>query len=281
MGATRVHTVGMRRLVSILLPLPFLVAAACSSASPASPRDREPAPTSGPAGVAATAFTPWSTYHHSPDRAGNVSHGPSGALKVGWTKDLRGAVYGEPLVVGDTLVVSTEENRVYGLDARTGAVTWSTDLGPAQPRSGLPCGNIDPLGVTGTPAYDPETKQVFVAAETRGGEHTLWAIDPTDGSKRWHRNLDTLPDRNRLAEQQRGALLVTPGGWSRSSAGWRATATTTWGTPRPCRPTTGARPPATPCRPRARPASGRPPEPWPPPRAWGTRSWSPAATARS
>src|SRR5690242_21541856 len=41
-----------------------------------------------------------------------------------------------------------------------------------QPLSGLPCGNIDPLGITGTPAYDATTGSVFVVAETRSEEHT-------------------------------------------------------------------------------------------------------------
>ncbi|GAB3659520.1 hypothetical protein GCM10027596_17020 [Nocardioides korecus] len=158
-----------------------------------------------------TSLVDWPTYQHTADRAGRVAAGPRGALKVGWRADLEGAVYGQPLVLGDTLVVATEENQVYGLDARTGRQRWRTDLGTPQPRAGLPCGNIDPLGVTGTPAYDPATRRLFVAAETEGGAHTLWSLDPTDGRKDWHRSLDTQPDRNRLAEQQRGALLVTQG----------------------------------------------------------------------
>ena len=158
-----------------------------------------------------TSLVDWPTYQHGPDRAGRVPTGPQGALEVGWRADLEGAVYGQPLVLGDTLVVATEENQVYGLDARTGKQRWRTDLGRPQPQTGLPCGNIDPLGVTGTPAYDPVTRRLFVAAETAGGAHTLWAIDPTNGRRAWHRGLDTQPDRNRLAEQQRGALLVTQG----------------------------------------------------------------------
>ena len=158
-----------------------------------------------------TDLADWPTYHHTPDRAGHVAIGPSGKLQVGWSKHLEGAVYGEPLVIGDLLVVATEQNQVYGLDARTGRVEWQRDLGKPQPLSGLPCGNIDPLGVTGTPAYDAGTDRVLVAAETDGGAHTLWAIDPADGSAAWKRELDTQTARNRLAEQQRGALLVAGG----------------------------------------------------------------------
>jgi outer membrane protein assembly factor BamB len=153
----------------------------------------------------------WPTYHLTRDRAGFSAGGPTLPLQQAWTKTLTGAVYGEALVVGSTLIVATEENHVYGLDARTGAQLWDTQLGAPQPGSGLPCGNIDPLGITGTPAYDDATGSVFAVAETRGGNHRLWALSVTDGAKRWVRSLDTQPDRDKLAEQQRPASLVTAG----------------------------------------------------------------------
>jgi outer membrane protein assembly factor BamB len=198
----------MRRLVSVLLPLSILIVAACSSASSSSPRS---VPTLGASGVAATSFTPWWTYHHTPDRAGRVVHPAGSPLKAAWTKNLGNAVYGEPLVVGSTLIAATEGDRVFGLNARTGKVRWVKGLGRPQPRSGLPCGDIDPLGITGTPAYDPRTGSVFVVAETRGGHHTLWALNAATGTRRWHESLDVLPKRNRKAEQERSAVLVENG----------------------------------------------------------------------
>src|SRR5205807_2881987 len=42
-----------------------------------------------------------------------------------------GQVYAQPLVVGSTVVVATENEWVYGLDAATGAVNWSTHIGTA------------------------------------------------------------------------------------------------------------------------------------------------------
>jgi outer membrane protein assembly factor BamB len=90
-------------------------------------------------------------------------------------------------------------------------VRWHVELGTPQPLSGLPCGNIDPLGITGTPAYGAGTGSVYVAAETLGGHHTLWALNPLTGARRWHRGLATQHNRNPTAEQQRGALLVTHG----------------------------------------------------------------------
>ena len=132
-------------------------------------------------------------------------------MRRAWTKNLGDAVYGEPLVVGSTLIVATEGDRVFGLNARTGHVRWRRSLGTPQPQSGLPCGDIDPLGITGTPAYDARTGSVFAVAETLGGHHTLWALNARTGHKRWHRSLDVLPNRNRKAEQERSALLVEHG----------------------------------------------------------------------
>ena len=207
----------MRRLVSVLLPLSCVLAAACSSASPAVSRPtpavhaRASQQTTRDPATRASGFTPWWTYHRTPSRSGQTSPAPGTPLRSAWTKNLGGAVYGEPLVVGSTLIVATEGDKVFGLNARTGHVRWQRSLGTPQPLSGLPCGNIDPLGVTGTPAYDPTTGSVFVVAETLGGHHTLWALSAATGTKRWHRTLDVLPDRNRKAEQERSALLVEHG----------------------------------------------------------------------
>jgi outer membrane protein assembly factor BamB len=198
----------MRRALSVLLPLGFLFVAACSSAAPGSDRT---VPVPAGSRAAATSFTPWWTYHQNRHRSGHVARSAGSPLHVAWTRGLGNAVYGEPLVVGSTLIAATEGNRVFGLSGRTGHVRWQKSLGVPQPQSGLPCGNIDPLGITGTPAYDPGTGSVFVVAETVGGHHTLWALNAATGHKRWHRSLDVLPDRNRFAEQQRAALLVEHG----------------------------------------------------------------------
>lgn len=186
----------VRRVLSLLV-VPLLALSACGSADSTGPR-------AGGGHLAS-----WPTYHRTSDRAGHVATAPTGPLQHAWTKDLNGAVYGEPLVIGSTLVVATEQNYVYGLDARTGQQRWRVRLGQPAPGSELPCGNIDPLGVTGTPAYDARTGSVLVAAETRGGHHTLWAVSPKDGKRRWHRSLDTQTPRDAKAEQERGALLVS------------------------------------------------------------------------
>jgi outer membrane protein assembly factor BamB len=159
----------------------------------------------------AAAFTPWWTYHHTPNRAGHINAKVPTPLSAAWTKSLGDAVYGEPLVVGSTLIVATEGNKVFGLNARTGHIRWQKGLGTPQPQSALPCGDINPLGITGTPAYDAKTGSVFAVAETVGGHHTLWGLNARTGAKRWHRSLDVLPNRNRKAEQERSAVLVENG----------------------------------------------------------------------
>ena len=218
----------MRRLFSIVIPVSSLLVAACTSAAPAStpsPDAREPTSTSSHSGRSSVAtastssddtrgagsFTPWWTYHRTKSRSGHVTHPVGTPLKRAWAKNLGDAVYGEPLVVGSTLIVATEGDRVFGLNAGTGHVRWQKGLGTPQPLSGLPCGNIDPLGITGTPAYDPSTGSVFAVAETVGGHHTLWALNARTGHKRWHQTLDVLPHRNRSAEQERAAVLVEHG----------------------------------------------------------------------
>ncbi len=220
----------MRRVISALVCVSSLLVAACTTAASSSASG----PSAGSGGPSATtsrataespdsssatpdgtdrasAFTPWWTYHRTASRAGHAAHRVGTPLEPAWTKGLGQAVYGEPLVVGSTLIVATEGNRVFGLNARTGHVRWKTGLGSPQPLNGLPCGNIDPLGITGTPAYDPKTGSVFAVAETVGGHHTLWALDAKTGSKQWHESLDVLPDRNRMAEQERSAVLVEHG----------------------------------------------------------------------
>lgn len=132
-------------------------------------------------------------------------------VRRGWGVELDGAVYGQPVVAGGTAYAATENDTVYALDLASGAVRWRRHLGAPVDGGDLPCGNIDPLGITGTPAYDRATRTLFVAAETAGARHTLVALDARNGRVRFTRGLDAVPGRERAAEQQRGALLVANG----------------------------------------------------------------------
>ncbi|MGH3496213.1 MAG: PQQ-binding-like beta-propeller repeat protein [Nocardioidaceae bacterium] len=197
----------MRGLLVILVA-PLLLASSCGSTTPAQSTSTSTSKTTTTTTTVNTTLANWPTYHRTAGRSGQVATSPRGPLRLGWRRHLAGAVYGEPLVVGHTLIVATERNYVYGLDARTGRELWRDHLGLPQRQNGLPCGNIFPLGITGTPAYDRRTGSVFVARERNGGQHALFALDAATGAIRWRRNLDTQVHRNRFAEQQRSALLV-------------------------------------------------------------------------
>ena len=75
---------------------------------------------------------------------------------------------------------------------------------------GEPCGDIDPLGITGTPAYDPDTGLVFVVAETADARHTLAGIDLASGAVVLRRPIPP-PQGAEIAHQQRAALTVLDG----------------------------------------------------------------------
>jgi Abnormal spindle-like microcephaly-assoc'd, ASPM-SPD-2-Hydin/PQQ-like domain/HYDIN/CFA65/VesB-like, Ig-like domain len=76
---------------------------------------------------------------------------------------VNGQVYAQPLVVGSTVIVATENDWVYGLDAATGSIEWSTSLGT--PYAIPNCRDLVPnIGVTSTPVYDAKTGSVYVMA---------------------------------------------------------------------------------------------------------------------
>jgi outer membrane protein assembly factor BamB len=82
-----------------------------------------------------------------------------------------GGVYAQPLYIengpgGRAMVIAvTESNNVYALDAANGSIIWQRNVGTPI-TSGLPCGNISPLGITGTPIVDLASRSLFLDAET-------------------------------------------------------------------------------------------------------------------
>ncbi len=77
-----------------------------------------------------------------------------------------GQVFAQPIVAGSTLVVATQNDYVYGLNAVTGAVRWSRSLGAPWPTATLNCTDVEPsVGVMSTPVYDPSTGTVYLVAE--------------------------------------------------------------------------------------------------------------------
>jgi outer membrane protein assembly factor BamB len=186
--------------------------ASASTTPTASPAPATPEPTSSPSPTPDPATADWPVYHLDSGRTGNAVHFPAmtGSLTKAWSTGLDGAVYAEPLVVSGMVIAATEGDSVYALDPATGKTLWSRKLGTPVRRSTLPCGNIDPLGITSTPAYDANSKTLFVVAEVKGPAHILFALDPSDGAVRWSRNVD-LPGHTPKTHQQRAALAVGNG----------------------------------------------------------------------
>jgi hypothetical protein len=118
------------------------------------------APGSGPAGDETTVSqnnlrNGWDP--SEPALAPALQNGQFGRI---FKTSVNGQVYAQPLVIGNTLVVATENDWVYGLNATTGAVLWKTSLGT--PYHITSCPNITPnIGVTSTGVYDPSTNTVY------------------------------------------------------------------------------------------------------------------------
>jgi outer membrane protein assembly factor BamB len=140
---------------------------------------------------------------------------------------LPGPTYAQPLYVSDgpggtaALIVVTEQNEVLALDASSGVTLWDVNIGAPVPRSSLPCGNIDPLGVTSTPVIDIDSRTLYVAGMTTpdGGitkQHLIYALLLDDGSAvpGWPVDVGASVSYGGLTfnptpQSQRGALLLS------------------------------------------------------------------------
>ena len=150
----------------------------------------------------------WPTYHQTGSRAGAVATGPPlGRVRRLWSAAVDGAVYAEPLVLGGRVIVATENDSVYAFDAANGARSWSVHLATPVPGGSLPCGNIDPSGITSTPVADPRSGVIYLVSYRTGFRHTLVALDVATGQVKWERGIDP-PGGDETTEQQRAALAL-------------------------------------------------------------------------
>src|ERR1044072_4283663 len=79
---------------------------------------------------------------------------------------ISGNVYAQPLYIeggphGAMVIEVTESNNVYALDADNGNIIWQRTPGPTV-TSRLPCDNINPLRITGTPVVDLASRSLFL-----------------------------------------------------------------------------------------------------------------------
>jgi hypothetical protein len=149
-------------------------------------------------------------------------------LDPSFTASVTGQIYAQPLFVNSgpggtaAYIVATEENDVVALAAADGSRIWGTNLGAPVPRSSLPCGDIDPLGITGTPVIDASARAIFLDAMTTpdGGatkQHLIYALSLDDGSVMpgWPVDVNSLSfgglPFDSSVQDQRGALLLNAG----------------------------------------------------------------------
>jgi outer membrane protein assembly factor BamB len=140
-------------------------------------------------------------HHKNPSRDGvYVQPSLTKAAAATLTKDasftatFQGHVYAQPLFVDgmgssrDLVIVATEANNVHAFDAATGAEVWKTNLGTPVPLAQMPCGNIDPFGVTGTPVIDPTSRTLYLdslsSPDGASKQHRVFALSIDDGSVR-------------------------------------------------------------------------------------------------
>ena len=174
------------------------------------------------------------TYHGSADRSGNFivptltwERARNTHLEQSFHPTISGHLYAQPLYwrgprpAAGQLVVATEDNNVYAIDAGSGDEIWVRSLGRPAPLSTLPCGNIDPLGITGTPVIDEATEAIYVdamVADAAGPHHRVFALSLKDGSPLpgWPVDVaETLAAHGQRFEpryqNQRGALSILAG----------------------------------------------------------------------
>ncbi len=138
---------------------------------------------------------------------------------------ISGNVYAQPLYVEGgpggraKVIVATESNNIYALDALDGSVIWQRNVG-APVTSGLPCGNISPLGITGTPVVHLASRSLFFDAMITGPikRHFIFSLNLDTGATNpgWPVDVNATASYNgstftSLIQNQRAALGLVNG----------------------------------------------------------------------
>jgi hypothetical protein len=137
---------------------------------------------------------------------------------------ISGNVYAQPLYIeggpnGPMIIAVTESNNIYALDAVTGTVIWQRNVGPPV-TSGLPCGNINPLGITGTPVVDLASRSLFFDAMIDGAtkKHFIYSLNVDTGATNpgWPVDVNATATYNgisftSLVQNERGGLALVNG----------------------------------------------------------------------
>ena len=135
-----------------------------------------------------------------------------------------GNVYAQPLYIeggpnGPMMIAATESNNIYALDAVTGSIIWQRNVG-VPVSSGLPCGNINPVGITGTPVVDLASRSLFFDALIDGPtkKHFIFSLNVDTGATNpgWPVDVNATATYNGIAftslvQEDRGGLALVNG----------------------------------------------------------------------
>ena len=135
------------------------------------------------------------TYHNDAGRSGHfvvpgLTWDKARALRLDtdFAPRVDGHLYAQPLMwrAGSNamLITASEDNVVQAFDAQSGNELWRRMVGTPVPRSSLPCGNVAPLGITGTPVIDPASQAIYLnaaVAESNGPRHKIFGLALKDG----------------------------------------------------------------------------------------------------
>jgi hypothetical protein len=170
--------------------------------------------------------------HNAADRRGvytqpSLTRAAAGSMHLDPTfKGLfAGNVYSQPLYVENgpggkgVFIVVTENDTIFALDEQTGNTVWAVTVGQPAGQTGAGCGNISPLGITGTPLIDLGSRTLFLDAVvgTPDGitSHFIHALSIDDGSERsggWPLDVSSISFNglgfNPVLQNQRGSLTA-------------------------------------------------------------------------
>lgn len=154
----------------------------------------------------------WTMYHGDVTHSGYLLTPSYTSVVPAWSHpvQLDGQVYAQPLTCNGSVFVATENDTVYKVNATSGDVLWHTHLGTPVVGSSLPCGDIDPSGITGTPVIDPTNGVLYAVTFLAGPVHVLFGLYLTNGSVASKTVVDPA-GADPSVEQQRGALAFFGG----------------------------------------------------------------------
>ena len=171
-------------------------------------------------------------YHNDGKRSGlYIDSAFTQSAAANLTRDLSfngtivGNVYAQPLYIeggpnGPMVIVVTESNNVYALNAANGSIVWQRNVGAPVPEPDLPCTEVGSMGIIGTPVVDLNSRALFLNAMTTpdGGEtikHYILSLNVDTGAinSGWPVDVELMAEYNGTTftaaiQQQRAALAI-------------------------------------------------------------------------